>query len=435
MMTAALALGLMLVVGQAGHAGDIKAEPDKRVPVATGTSEAATLIRRTAGEREWHLVDQLEMLKSSDLIVGLVGGVIDTQKGVRIRFTGDLDGISPFPILESAVILHDSADKDLDFTLDRGRVELTNRKESGPAQVLLHIRDQQFAFTLAEPGTSLALEVYARWPRGVPFVKEPDPKHVPTAELVIVVLKGNVVLRHGAAEFNMKAPPGLALIDWDSVVGLDEAPQQLDQLPSWATGAEPTTPLGKQKKDTIQRMRTSALAKGIGPTLDEFINSENPLDRYLAVVAMGALDDLPRLGATMREAKHLDLLEAGVVALRQWIGRAPGQDQILYKGLIEVGHSKPIYAETMLQLLHSYGDEELARPETYQTLIDYLNSKAFGIRGLAWWHLTRLAPAGRDIGYSPLDPEEKRLAAMEKWRKLIPNGTIPTRARTQEKKD
>jgi len=150
--------------------------------------------------------------------------------------------------------------------------------------------------------------------------------------------------------------------------------------------------------------------------VDEFLKSDNEYERTLAVLAMAALDQLERLGKAVRETKHPDVLENAVVALRNWIGRCPGQDQILYKGLIEIAKYQPVHAETVVQLLHSFGEADLASPETYQTLIDYLDHQHLAIRELAYWHLYRLVPAGRQIGYNPLDNNEAREAAIQKWR-------------------
>jgi hypothetical protein len=86
-------------------------------------------------------------------------------------------------------------------------------------------------------------------------------------------------------------------------------------------------------------------------------------------------------------------------------------------------------AETVLQLLHSYGEEDLARPELYETLIDYLGHDKLAVRGLAYWHLVRLVPAGKDFGYNPQDSKESRDAAIKKWRKLIPAGQMPSRVK------
>ena len=56
-------------------------------------------------------------------------------------------------------------------------------------------------------------------------------------------------------------------------------------------------------------------------------------------------------------------------------------------------------------------DEDLAQPETYQVLINYLGSERVSLRELAYWHLERLVPGGAKIGYEPLAPKEKRDAA------------------------
>jgi hypothetical protein len=93
-----------------------------------------------------------------------------------------------------------------------------------------------------------------------------------------------------------------------------------------------------------------------------------------------------------------------------------------------------VHAETIMQLLHSFGEADLARPETYQTLIDYLDHNLLGIRALAYWHLYRLVPAGRDLGYNPLDPKDAREVAIKKWRELVPPGKVPPRAIAEAKK-
>jgi hypothetical protein len=251
--------------------------------------------------------------------------------------------------------------------------------------------------------------------------------------LIFLVLSGEVSLKHGSREYLLTAPPGFALMEWDSVTGQDETPQRLEKLPPWAT-AGGDSPIAKAKREILERLRRRLASKPMGAVLDELLNSDQEAERRLAVNAMGALDDLERLGKALREAKHPDVWQNGVLALRHWIGRGPGQDQLLYKALVEVRHYSPVHAETVLQLLHSFDDAELARPETYQTLIDYLDHDQLGIRGLAYWHLSRLVPAGKELGYDPLGPKEAREAAIQKWRKLVPPGKVPSRPTTDKKK-
>jgi hypothetical protein len=87
--------------------------------------------------------------------------------------------------------------------------------------------------------------------------------------------------------------------------------------------------------------------------------------------------------------------------------------------LIEKRGFKPAQAAGVMQLLHSFGDAELAHPELYTTLVKYLDSGVLGIRGLAHWHLVRLVPKGKNIDYNPHDPKDKREKARDDWKKLV----------------
>jgi hypothetical protein len=412
--------------------GVLPADEGKRAPAGALVTETGTLLRREAPGKPWQVVSQKGQVSTGETLIGFPGAQFDSVRGaVRLTFLTDLDGDSPYPIAESAVSLRPSTNFDMDLALDRGRIDVANRKASGPARVRVYVRNDAFELTLAEPGSSVALELYGRWPAGARFVREPKPTDVPTADLVVLVRQGAVNLKHGAFEFAMRAPPGPALIEWDSVTGLDAAPRRLDKLPPWADQT-PDTPEGKAKKAVLDRFRQAIVAKSVDGALDEFLGSENPSERRLAVRAMGALDDIPRLGKALREAKHPDVWDAGVLALRQWIGRGPGQDQRLYQGMIETGRFSPVEAETVLQLLHSFGETDLARPETYETLIAYLDHDQLAVRGLAYWHLIRLVPQGKSIGYNPMDDKAKRDRAVAEWKKLVPSGKVPRRARTGE---
>jgi hypothetical protein len=420
-----LALGLILL----GSVAAVRA--DTGAAAARAASEPGLLLGRAQPGADWQVIPQKETIPAGELVIGLTGAQLDSENGaVRVSFFGNLSGQARFPIIESAVIPHSSPQVDLDFALDRGRVEVANKKEAGAAQVRVRVRDAVWDLTLAEPGSTVVLELYGRWPRGVAFSKKPDAKNAPTATLMILVAKGAVNLKHAGLEHAMSAPPGPALIEWDSVSGQDEAPHHLDKLPDWGTSPSGEAAEVEEKKALLQKLRQAVASKGIDQAVEDFLNSDNPMERKYAVYALGALDKLARLGQAVREAKHPDILENAVIALRHWIGRAPGQDLLLYNRLIEKANYKPIQAETVLQLLHSFGEEQLARPETYQGLIDYLDHDMLAIRGLAYWHLYRLVPAGRDLGYNPLDPKEAREAAVEKWRKLIPPGHLPNNGKS-----
>jgi hypothetical protein len=383
-------------------------------------SPEGTVFSRTKFGQPWQVVAAHGPLRAGDLFFGLPGASVQSGKdSVRLTFQGDLDRNSPYPILESAVILHDSAEFDLDFTLDRGRVDVLNIKKDGPARVRIRFHDQKWEATLAEPGARLALELYGRWPKGTHFTLEPGPKDVPAAELVLLVLQGQVDVQHGSSRHAMSAPPGPALLHWDNSGQLEEIPEKLDKLPVWANKEESTSERARVIRKLLEEFRTEILKTSLRQAVEAFSISEDAQHRALAVIVMGATDDGDGMFKVLTETKYPDTWDRTVVVIRNVLGRKAGLDQILYRRLIEIRKIPPTQAQTILELLHSFGDEDLAQPEPFRMLVKYLDNESIGIRGLAHWHLVRLVPAGQKFAFNPLAPKEARDKARAEWKNLI----------------
>src|SRR5207237_6954397 len=81
--------------------GDDKAPAGtKRVPVAKLASATASLLRRPGPDKPWQIVKQGETLFSGDTLLGGAGGAVDTLSGgVRLTLLGDMNGLSPYPIV------------------------------------------------------------------------------------------------------------------------------------------------------------------------------------------------------------------------------------------------------------------------------------------------------------------------------------------------
>src|SRR5262249_38529324 len=145
--------------------------------------------------------------------------------------------------------------------------------------------------------------------------------------------------------------------------------------------------------------------------------------RSVAVCGLAALDDLPRLTEALAGAKQPLVRETAIEAMRNWIGRGPGQDQLLYNFLIKQRQYSPTHAEIVLNLLHTPFDPRAA--ETYEALIAYWGHDKLRGRELAKWHVGGLAPAGRSIPFDAAAPPEEREKAYKEWKKLIPDGKLP----------
>lgn len=418
---------VVLLHSQPGWCWDDAKGSKESVPVAKQTTETASMLRQANSGKLWEVVPGNSEINSGQLLLGSTGATLVSKNGnVQLSFLGNLDGLSPLPIVESVIMLHPAKDVDLDVTLDRGRIDLTNLKKKGAARVRVHIRGRAGEIVLNEPGSQADLEIYGRWPRGVPFNKNPKPGEGPTLAFVVLALKGDVTVKARGREISLKAPPGPALLIGDNIDDDESHPQHLDRLPEWATGTA-LTERGQKTRAAVAKFRKLATEKSVSEAATALAHSDDETERRVGVNLLAATDDLLQLAQAMVGTKRPDVWDNSVMALRHWIGRGPGQDQKLYARLIEEAKFPPHEAEIILNLLHSFGEADLARPETYEALIDYLGSDRLAVRSLAVWHLIRLVPEGKKFGYNALASKEDRDKAIKQWQTLIPSGKLPPR--------
>jgi hypothetical protein len=426
-----LFLVLPLLALSARAADDKPAAAPPRGPAAVCVSDTASLLRRE-GDKPWQVVKEHEELMTGDLYIGGNAAAVDSKDGgVRLIVVGDLDAISPLAILESAFVLNPAKDVDLDVTVERGRIRLLNLKKEGPAKVRVHVRQRNVEVTLNEPGATLSVEIYGRWPRGVAFSKEPRPGEQPAILFTVLAIKGDIDLQGPNRHLQLRSPPGPALLEGDSLGDPEPAVAFLKELPPWAP--ERLADLGHSERGQkvqaiVAAWRKDAAEKGFAQAVEDLLHSDDPMARRLGIILLAATDNHDRIGELLKTTTHQDVWDTTIIVMRNWIGRGPGQDQKLYQVLVEKNKIPPKEAEGILQLLHSFGDEELSHPEIYEVLINYLGSERTSLRQLAYWHLQRLVPAGRKIAYEPLAPKEKRDAAVKEWRKLIPPGQMPPKS-------
>lgn len=428
----AVALAALLGVVGSGRAADDDKPAAKKV-VAKLVSETCSLIRRPAPDQPWKVVTKGEDLNAGELLIAVPHAVIETPSGVRLEMHADLEGQSPFPIIETAVVLHSNEKADLGLTLDRGRVDLANIKEEGKATVAIDFPGEKWTLTLTKKGCRTALEIYGRWPKGSHFTTKPTEKDVPTLELEALALEGDVKLDTGCHEFLLSGPPGNSLLEWDSITGCDTRPSRLEKLPKWAEPFDLNkTPERRLARARMMRFRKAAVEKGLEEAMTQFLNSDDKHERRLGIVALAAIDRLDKVGEVLMKTPHEDVWDNAVLALRHWLGRQAGNDQTFYKFLVEKRDCKPAHAEQILQLTRSFSDEDIHSPVCYEMLIDYLKHEKQAVRGLAQWHLRRLVPQGRKIHFNPGGPQEEWEKAFEEWKKLIPDGKMPPKPVAEE---
>jgi hypothetical protein len=404
--------------------------PAARSIVAKSQSPDSTFCARPANGNQFRALKANEDLFAGDLIVSLPGGTLTSRNGaVTLKSLADFDGRSPLPVLESAFSLNDSRDSDLDFVLDRGRVDLSNSKSAGPVHVVVHFWDQVWKITLDEPNTRVALELCGRWPSGTRFkLAEPgsdaSKAPAPVATLVLLVLKGSAAVNMSGVTVALKAPPGPAELRWNSLTGARPQPLKLDKLPDWADPESALSEQGKKAAAAIEKFR-QACAMDHARAIDAFLLSKDPVEQRVALVTLGGLDDLPKMGKALSDATTSEEWDFGITVLRHWLGRSRGQEQRFYNMLVELRGYTPDQAKAIIQMLFGFSDADIRQPETYEVLIEYLIHERAGIRNLAEWHLVRLVPRGKEIPFKPNGTPEENVKVYESWKKLIPSGKLP----------
>lgn len=405
----------------------------KRVPIARCLSKDGSLLVLEQGSSTWKSARHEEDLFAGDLILSGAGTAIENlDKSVKLTFRGDIAGSSPLPIRETAIrLLPNKEGFDFSVDFERGRIELTNTKEKGSAtcQVSLFGDEDHGKVKLIEPGSACSLEELGRWPKGTHFNPVNKDEVKPVYDLIYIALKGtSEVSDHGVTHF-MSAPPGPAMLSWNSADGSHPVKTKLEKLPEWTLPPDISNPVVRNRLSAILKFRDQFQSgKPLSEVLLALAASDSEADRFIAVNLTLATDQLDLFFKVLFSTKYNDVIDNGIIGLRHWIGRKPGQDLKLYEFMISSRHYSKKQAEIFIDLLHSFGDDELKEPETYEALIDYLASDKAGIRGLANWHLHRLVPKGRDIKFDPLASEAERKEAIAKWKKLVPKGTVPPRS-------
>ncbi|MSR32193.1 MAG: hypothetical protein EXR99_11870 [Gemmataceae bacterium] len=402
-------------------------------PLARCVTETGSMLVKKAGDYQWRVVSKGDEFCPGDTILSGAGSQIENRAGtVRVTFRGDLAGNSPLPIRETVATIFPINDSGIDFALgfERGRVEFTNLKEKGAATVTVNLLDEEDSSTvkLLEPDSSCALEILGTWPGGVHFDPKAAKPAEPSYELIYVVLKGKTEINDEGVTHILSAPPGPAMLRWNSHSDNLPVKLKLEKLPAWASPPDRTDPVVQQRLPIIMDLRAQfASGKGIDDVLDEMVQSGDEAKRYLAMNLFGAMDRMDKIAQHVNQTKYHDVIDNSVIVLRHWIGRKAGQADLIFKFLTSSRQYTPAQAEVFVNLLHSFSTAELRQPETYEILMDYMGSQKTGIRGLAHWHLERLVPKGKEISFNPAAPVEIRKQALEKWRKLVPKGKVPPR--------
>jgi hypothetical protein len=355
-------------------------------------------------------------------LVALFGAEFQSSNGAaKVKLVADVGERGPFPVLETAVKFQAPTDADLDLTVFSGIVVLTNTQKKGSAKVVVRVRDEKFTVTLADQKSRVGVEVYGRRLPG-PFKAGKGKDGGLVTSAVFMTVSGEAMIAAKDQTAMLQAPPGTAMLVWDSATGTSEA-FRFEKLPD---SMQPFSKAELKAFETVcSFMKPLADKPGLASEiLEKAVKSKTPAERKAAVVALGAINDLSGMHSALN-SDQTDVREIAVLALRHWLGRDKGHAEQCYDWLTKHEKYSPTQAANIVYLLSGIEEEKRRMPSTYDLLIQALNHGKMPLRVLAHWHLVRLVPEGKTIAYDPAGSEAQRKQAIDAWRRLIPEGEMP----------
>jgi hypothetical protein len=374
----------------------------------------SVLLYRTRAADAWKRLKLQSKVYTSDYLVSLPGyrSELDLDSGVHLLLWGNLPEFSRVPVMESAVTLHANPAVDLDFTLDRGRVVISNHKKEGPAHIRLRFLDEVWEVTLPDQVTEVALEL-----GGVclPYNKEPGGGE-PGIDLNFITLRGQAGLRIRYEEYELPSP---SLFTWDNSTGPTRGHRPLPRAPEWwANRVLPRSPMSAAMEGLTNRLTSN---DKIDVALAETLNKTDAPSRSLALRCLGATEELSTLLDALADDRQSDVRILAIDVFRHLLGLGRKNDEKLHKILLQKNYTEG-QARTILQLLHGFSEQQWSDPAVRVAVVENLNHEKLAIRQLTHTLLLSLVPAGQRITYDAAASADQRDRGSKEWEKLVLGG-------------
>jgi hypothetical protein len=406
------------------------------------------LIRRKAGATGadgWEKVKPGEKIQSTDTLMSLPGfaNLIRTDSGVSLLMRGNVREFALVAVqqylAESAVVLHKNKEFDLDLTLLRGRIFLTNSKETGAARIRLRFSEREvWDIALASKGDQVGVDYLT--------VYTPDINHRigedPRGSLFLVLIRGEATIKVNDVDQHIRkaTPPGAYLFAWDSFRQASE-PREMKQLPaSWNKKPPTIKDVTAEKLAVIKRMSAVlkdlevllSAGKKVNIAIKEGQVKEESMARLLSIYCQGAIDDPGPLVDAMgdEELAHVADRQAAIFTLQHWLARGPAQGKLLYDRKADTGVLRDKQytkneAQRIGDLLFALPHEDWTRPETFEVLASCVSSPRVAIAELGYSHLLGLARGVKLPPFNAADPVEERKKFARKIEDMVARKQLP----------
>jgi hypothetical protein len=411
------------------------------------------LVRRKAGATgpdAWEKVSRGAPVQATDTLMSLPGfaNLVRTTSGISLLLRGNVREFAlaqpQLLLLESAVVLHKSKVVDLDLTLLRGRIYLTNQKDT-EAKVRLRFGDQSWDVVLAEKGAQVGVEYHTVYSYDINHRTGEEPRGF----LVLMLIRGEATVTVNDVDSHTRnaKPPRAYLFGWDSFRRAGE-PIEFPQLPaSWRKTPPTPDELSGQRLEYVRRMNKAlkelevrlGASKPVNIAVKEGLDQPDPVGRVLAIYCQGAIDDVGNLVDEMgdEDPTHLPDRQAAIFTLRRWLARRAGQDKVLYddkadSGVLRDKKYKSSEARRIHDLLFDLPIETWTDPVTFELLAGCTRSPKVAIAELGYSHLLQLARGVKLPSFNAADSIEDRRRFATTIDDMIAKKQLPPMPRGKE---
>jgi hypothetical protein len=405
----------------------------------------SVLIAKQEDGDKWQRFAAGNTIYSADTLVALPGftALVRTKTDVALTLRGHVREFSIAQIMDylmdSAVILHANKDFDLDLTLLRGRIYLTNRNEKGPARIRLRFENEVWDLTLAGKGDEVAVDLFRMYSPVINYRKGEDPR----AQCYLGLLRGDAELKIDAFHPHMLEadPPRWVRMEWDSFTK-SAGPYKVAQMTP-ALRKEPPAPelLAEPRRDALKKMDLAlknletllGSAKSLEVALQETMQKPDPVSRVLAVYCLTSIDAIGPVIDVLgdEDPNHFPDREAAFYSLQRWVARSSKQSKLLYDektqtGILADKKYKQREAEDVVQFLHPLQAEDLTKIETYEGLTRLLQHRKVAIAEMGFWHLVWLSGGVKlPPGFNAAFPQEDRERYAAQIQAMIEKKQLP----------
>ncbi|HEY7327500.1 MAG TPA: hypothetical protein VH592_07670 [Gemmataceae bacterium] len=397
----------------------------------------------------WTRVKPGSAVSTGDQLMSLPGYASEVRldKGVNLLLRGHVREFTPSDrearamdhLQESAIVLHSPKDTDVDLTLLRGRLYLSNHKANESRGLTVRLRFENKAWDLTlQPDSEVLVDLLKSRMAGT---------GEPLTFLKLFLLNGDAGIALERERYPDLSDPGRAQFFW---VSLNPSTYDRPKLSAQELDFAKRVLFPKRFMADTQQAKSMELAlkairdrmtvdKPPQVALQETLNNNQYSEHQLALYCLAALDEAKDLLDVLGKADLPHGLDRdnAIFALRRWLDHGPGQSERLFdeksgKGLLraDLGYTSQ-ESKRIIALLRDPTDEDIFNSKYYSAMAEDLASDKVAVAELARWWLSRIALLLFRLDLPNLKsfnaawPQDKRLKAKQEVDQAIRDGRLP----------